>query len=85
MKKAIDGYEKEKTTLHSLFLFKTFLEDCLSQLPESEWKDSLITQWWELEFVYAMMIDNNEDSFSIEEIYPALTKMKSMIYERTPT
>ncbi len=86
MKRSIEGFEQTPLNLESLLLITGNLEDLLDKLKNvsHEWKESFRTEWWELELISAVLMDNEETEISNdgrEKIFEATEKMKTMIDE----
>ena len=54
---------------------------------DGEWIEKFRTEWWELEYTSALMIDNDEVDLTPEDeeaVSTALKNMKSMIDQQFP-
>ncbi len=81
---SITAYEKKPHSLESLLEITRSIETFIDSLNEIDpmWIETFRTEWWELEFTSALMIENEQEYLSDEDekaVSQALLNMKMMI------
>lgn len=84
LKGTIDSFQKAPLTLEGLLEVTRKIEELLDVLKEinPEWKESFRTEWWELEYISSMMIDEETEEFTEEDrkiLAQAFATMKEML------
>ena len=84
MKQSINAYESQKPSLDSLIVLTQSIESLLDSLTsiDNTWKEAFRTEWWELEFTSSLLIDDEKEDLTTEDVgavSTALNNMKAMI------
>ncbi|MBS0647905.1 MAG: hypothetical protein JSS10_01615 [Verrucomicrobia bacterium] len=84
MKRGIAHFEQTPPTLESLLALTQSLEELLDSLQNihEEWKETFRTEWWELELIVSVMMDEEIDDLTAEDnqaISEALSNIKALI------
>lgn len=80
----VEIFEQSPLSLSTLLSLTRSLEESIKLLSidDKEWTDSLISEWWELEFTSSLMMDKETENFTDEDkenLELALQNMKVMI------
>jgi len=73
IRKVIDNFQNKEWNIHNLKEITYSLEGAINWIDNYEeidknWVEKLRSEWWELELTSSLMIDNNEDSLTNEDI-----------------
>ena len=81
MKQRILNYERGEITLNTLIVDLEVLLGVL-HMDDEEWKQSFRSAWWILEEVYAVALDRERDTLSLEDrelIKKSIDKLRQLL------
>jgi len=84
MKEALENYNVN--SLSNLLMISNKIDSIISSFNDVDpsWKEAVRTEWWELEYTAALMIDNQKEVLSKEDeevVSKALYDMKVLLKE----